>query len=349
MADRAHQYLIKLALELEWEAQDTKEAIFNAIRFQPKFVLDADIAGCFDNISHTALLQKLHSYPAIRRTIKAWLKAGILEDGGFQETIKGTPQGGVVSPLLVKVVVRNSGTNSSFDVTILAGQFLMTSTISRPLYRIYVLSFDSIHQILLISRRVNTYTLYNIYTDIERGLIMIEAALSPISSWQNFYVILGTSAGALTGLMFVVITLIANRNMGQQSRLSVDAFGSPIVVHFCMALLIAAILSAPWEALWNVSLLIGLTGLGGVVYLFIVVLRTRRQSHYQPVVEDWVWYQIFPFIFYLALLVSGILLSSNPVPALYVIGGATILLLFTGIRNAWDTVTYIAIDLTQSE
>ena len=120
MADRAHQCLIKLALEPEWEAhfepnsygfrpgrcaQDAKEAIFNAIRYQPKFVLDADIAGCFDNISHTALLHKLHSYPAIRRTIKAWLKAGIMEDGGFYETIKGTPQGGVVSPLLMNIAL----------------------------------------------------------------------------------------------------------------------------------------------------------------------------------------------------------------------------------------------------
>ncbi len=178
---------------------------------------------------------------------------------------------------------------------------------------------------------------------------MVEAALSPIASWQNFYVIIGTSAGALTGLMFVVITLIANRNTGQQSKLSVDAFGTPIVVHFCMALLIAVIISAPWEALWNVGLLLGLIGLGGVVYLFIVVLRTRRQSHYQPLFEDWLWYEIFPFISYLALLVSGILLSSNPVPALYAIGGATILLMFTGIRNAWDTVTFIAIDLPQRE
>ena len=120
MLDRAHQCLIKLALEPEWEArfepnsygfrpgrcaQDAKEAIFNAVRFQAKFVLDADIAGCFDNISHPALLQKLHAYPALQRTIKAWLKAGIMEDGGFHETIKGTPQGGVVSPLLMNIAL----------------------------------------------------------------------------------------------------------------------------------------------------------------------------------------------------------------------------------------------------
>jgi hypothetical protein len=177
---------------------------------------------------------------------------------------------------------------------------------------------------------------------------MIEAALSPISTWQNFYVIIGTSAGALTGLMFVVITLIS-RSQGQKTRLSVDAFGTPIVVHFCLALLIAAILSAPWEALWNAGLLLGLIGLGGVIYLVIVVLRTRRQDDYQQVLEDWVWYQIFPFISYLAFLISGILLLSYPVPALYIIGGATILLMFTGIRNAWDTVTFIAIDLPQRQ
>jgi hypothetical protein len=125
---------------------------------------------------------------------------------------------------------------------------------------------------------------------------MIEAAVSPITAWQNFYVIIGTSAGALTGLMFVVITLVASRNTGQKSRLSIDAFGSPIVVHFCMALLIAAILSAPWEALWNAGLLLGFIGLGGIIYLVIVVLRTRRQADYQLVIEDWVWYLVFPFI-----------------------------------------------------
>ena len=114
MLDRAHQCLVKLALEPEWEArfeadsygfrpgrsvQDAIQAIFIYICKQPKYVLDADIANCFDHISHPALLHKRHSYPALQRVTKAWLKAGILEDGGFHETIKGTPQGGVASPI----------------------------------------------------------------------------------------------------------------------------------------------------------------------------------------------------------------------------------------------------------
>jgi hypothetical protein len=179
---------------------------------------------------------------------------------------------------------------------------------------------------------------------------MLEAAVLPITAWQNFYVIIGSSAGALTGLMFVVITLITgDRGPAQKSRLSIDAFGSPTVVHFSTALFIAAILSAPWQTLWNVGLLLGLTGLGGVIYVVIVVLRARRQDDYELVLEDWLWYLIFPLISYIALLIAAILLLSIPMAALYGIGAVTLLLLFTGIHNAWDTVTYVAIDLAQPE
>ena len=113
---------------------------------------------------------------------------------------------------------------------------------------------------------------------------MQEAGVSFLSTWQNFYVIIGSSAGALTGLMFVVITLIAGARMRRSSG-SVAAFGTPTVVHFCIALLVAAILNAPWPALWPAGLLLGLTGLGGVTYVVIVVRRTRRQTGYQLVLE----------------------------------------------------------------
>src|SRR5262249_220763 len=115
MRDRARQALAKLALEPEWEARfepnsygfrpgrsvhDAIQAIFNAIRYQPKYVLDADIRGCFDTINHSALLRKLNTYPALRRAIKGWLKAGVWEHGEVLPTERGTPQGGVLSPLL---------------------------------------------------------------------------------------------------------------------------------------------------------------------------------------------------------------------------------------------------------
>ena len=177
---------------------------------------------------------------------------------------------------------------------------------------------------------------------------MQEAAVSPLPTWQTFYVIIGSAAAALTGLMFVVITLIAGVQERRSSE-SIGAFGTPTIVHFCVALLVAAILSAPWQVLWNAGLLLGLTGLGGVTYIVIVVRRARRQTNYQPVLEDWLWYTVFPLVSYTALLVAAMVLPGNPAPTLFIIGTVTVLLLFIGIHNAWDTVTFIAIEFSQPQ
>jgi hypothetical protein len=178
--------------------------------------------------------------------------------------------------------------------------------------------------------------------------IVQEAAVSLLTTWENFYVIIGSSAAALTGLMFVVITLIAGaRERGADGAIA--AFGTPNVVHFGAALLIAAILSAPWSTLSYASLLLGLSGLGGVIYVGIVIRRARRQTEYKPVLEDWLWHTVFPLVSYTALVVAAIVLPGNPVPALFVTGAVTVLLLFVGIHNAWDTVTYLAIELSRPE
>jgi hypothetical protein len=179
---------------------------------------------------------------------------------------------------------------------------------------------------------------------------MQEAGVSFLSTWQNFYVIIGSAAAALTGLLFVVATLMA----GVRARVSSPneafaTFNTPNIVHFCAALLVAAILSAPWQALWNVSLLLGLSGLGGMIYVVIVLRRARRQTHYQPVLEDWLWHTIFPLVSYTALLVAAILLPSHPAPMLFVIAAGTMLLLFIGIHNAWDNVIYITLELSQPQ
>ena len=182
------------------------------------------------------------------------------------------------------------------------------------------------------------------------GSIVQEAAVSPLAAWQNFYVIIGSAAATLTGLMFVVVTLIA----GVRVRVSTPSeafatFNTPNVVHFCLALLVAAILSAPWQALWQAGLLLGLCGLGGVIYVVIVLRRVRRQTDYQPVLEDWLWHTVFPLVSYTAFVVAAILLPANPAPALFVIAAATVLLLFIGIHNAWDNVTFITLELSRPQ
>jgi RNA-directed DNA polymerase len=120
MFDRACQAVAKQALEPQWEAlfendsygfrpgrcaHDAVEAIFLNIRFKSKYILDADIKGCFDNIDHQALLGKLRTYPAMRRLVKGWLKAGVMEGLDLSPTSAGTPQGGVVSPLLMNIAL----------------------------------------------------------------------------------------------------------------------------------------------------------------------------------------------------------------------------------------------------
>src|SRR5713226_5988287 len=125
MVERARQHLAKLALEPEWEARfepnsywfrpgrschDAIEAIFNAIKQKEKYVLDADLKGAFDNINHQKLLDKLKTYPAMKRTIRAWLEAGAIDKGAFEETRSGTPQGGTVSPLLMNVALHGMET-----------------------------------------------------------------------------------------------------------------------------------------------------------------------------------------------------------------------------------------------
>jgi hypothetical protein len=152
----------------------------------------------------------------------------------------------------------------------------------------------------------------------------------------------GSSGGALIGLQFVVITLIADRRHRTTAG-SLSAFGTPTVVHFAGALLVSAIMSAPWPSLVPLSVALGICGLGGLTYGAIVVHRARRQTDYEPVGEDWLWYAVLPCISYTALTVTAALLRSSPRLALFVIGAAALGLLFIGIHNAWDTVTYIVL------
>jgi len=120
MYERALQALVKLALEPEWEAKfepnsygfrparsahDAIGAIYISINKKPKYVLEADISKCFDKINHQKLLTKLQTYPKLRQQIKAWLKSGVMDGKNLFPTHEGTPQGGVISPLLANIAL----------------------------------------------------------------------------------------------------------------------------------------------------------------------------------------------------------------------------------------------------
>jgi len=163
--------------------------------------------------------------------------------------------------------------------------------------------------------------------------------MSELTEWNSFYVIVGSSAGALIGLQFVVLTLIAERPPLRAPEAGA-AFATPSVVHFGVVLLLAAVVSVPWHAIGTVSVVWGLVGLSGIVYAVVVTRRLRVQTVYQPVCEDWLFHVLLPFTAYAMLAASAGAAWSHPRPALFLVGAAALLLLFIGIHNAWDIVTY---------
>lgn len=160
-----------------------------------------------------------------------------------------------------------------------------------------------------------------------------------LAPWDSFYVIVGSAAGALIGLQFVVMTLIANRPSLRVAEGS-PAFGTPTVVYFSVTLLLSALLRVPWPGITAVAVACFVIGLCGVVYSAIVFRRMQRQTAYRPDVEDWFYFAGLPLMGYLLLAVSAAgMLYQNDL-ALFGIGAAALILLFTGIHNAWDTITY---------
>jgi amino acid transporter len=120
-------------------------------------------------------------------------------------------------------------------------------------------------------------------------------------------------------------------------------------VHFGIVLLLAGVLSAPWQTFSSVGILLGLVGLGMVIYSIVVMRRMRRVPHYQSTLEDWSWYLALPLLANVLLILAAFMLQENPASALYIVGAAMLLLLLTGVRNAWDMVTFLAVERAHSE
>src|SRR4030095_6257790 len=157
--------------------------------------------------------------------------------------------------------------------------------------------------------------------------------------WNSFYVIVGSSAGALIGLQFVVLTLIASRTAVRAPEAGA-AFATPSVVHFTVALLLSAVVSAPWHSIGAVSVLCGVVGISGMVYGAIVAGRMRGQTVYRPVFEDWLFHTLLPLTSYTTLAVSAFLAHFRVRAAMFLVGAATLLFLFVGIHNSWDAITW---------
>src|SRR3989475_3351397 len=140
-----------------------------------------------------------------------------------------------------------------------------------------------------------------------QGRSIVES--TPFSAWESFYVIIGSSAAALTGLQFVVVVLGAEaRSLGPE----VGAFGTPTVVHFCAVLLMSAILSVPWRAVSHAGLSLAAVGVAGNVYMAGVLPRARPQTHHVPGLGERLWGRGFSLLPYATLLGGALPLPQDP-------------------------------------
>jgi hypothetical protein len=169
---------------------------------------------------------------------------------------------------------------------------------------------------------------------------------SPLAGWENFYVIVGSAAGGLTGLTFVVIALIRDARNVRPTGLR--AFVTPTIVHFGGVLALAALLSMPHQQLVTLSVGFVTGGLAGVGYgLFTAVNMRRQGSEYVPVREDWMWNVILPTLVYAGLFFMGILIWYRPAGTLFGVAAVALSLLFIGIRNAWDIAIWMTMQRKQ--
>jgi hypothetical protein len=168
----------------------------------------------------------------------------------------------------------------------------------------------------------------------------------PLAIWESFYVIVGSSAAALTGLQFIVVAFIADRRAHISPR-TLSAFATPAIIHYSVVLFVAAALSAPWLRVTMVIAPLAAVGVFGFAFTGRVVHKMRSPREYEPVLEDWVWHAVLPLLAYGALFVPALILNLETTISLFVIAGASLLLLYIGIHAAWDTVTYIATEQDQ--
>jgi hypothetical protein len=167
--------------------------------------------------------------------------------------------------------------------------------------------------------------------------------MEPLAGWDNFYVIVGSAAGGLTGLTFVVITLIRDVLQRNTHPSGLAAFVTPTIVQFGGLLALSAYMSMPHQHVSTLSAGLAVGGLAGVLYGAYIASHMRRQrARYVPVFEDWLWNVILPTLVYCGLLVTAASIWSRPAQTLYGVALLSLLLLLIGIHNAWDIAVWLS-------
>ncbi len=167
----------------------------------------------------------------------------------------------------------------------------------------------------------------------------MEREMTEFAAWDSFYVIIGSAAGALIGLQFVVMTLIAQRTPPRVAE-ATPVFSTPTIVHFSTVLLLSALVRVPWPGILSAAIVFAVIGVSGVAYTMIIIWRARLQTAYRPDLEDHLAHFVLPFAAYAIMAASAFTCPRVPHEALFGIAISVLLLLFTGIHNAWDSTAF---------
>jgi hypothetical protein len=171
---------------------------------------------------------------------------------------------------------------------------------------------------------------------------MDSSAREVLGGWETFYEIVGAAAAALTGLMLVAMTLVAESDH-RRSKTAVGAFATPTLVQFLTAFAVSAVVVVPWPTLKLLAGVLAVIGASGVVYFVVAAVRARRQADYRPELSDWIWFDVLPLVAFAILAVAGGLVSVSR-SALFAVAGVALALVLIAGHNAWDTITFLAVD-----
>lgn len=161
-----------------------------------------------------------------------------------------------------------------------------------------------------------------------------------LQAWETFYLVVGTSAGALVGVMFIVATLTAEIAIDQINRGTI-VYQNPTVFHFGAIVAVSALALVPEHLLAAVAVLIPAAGIAGLVYAGLTLRRiSEPYEFYEATPSDYLFFGALPGLSYMLMIAGGIMVFSVPDVAAETIGAGTLLLLLVAIRNAWDVATF---------
>jgi modulator of FtsH protease len=169
---------------------------------------------------------------------------------------------------------------------------------------------------------------------------MAESFVQHLEAWHEFYLVVGGAAAALTGLMFVVIS-IGPEIIASRAASGVRSFVSPTIVYFTTVLAVSALMTMPHVAPRALAAVLALGSVAGLAYM--VWIRGHKQWREGKLgLDDWIWYIALPVLAYVLLMVAALGMWRLGLLGSFSLGIAMILFLVIGIRNAWDLILWFA-------